>query len=1358
MHSRNARLLRRFAPRNDGCYTFVMMSKKVSKINRKSLTSILVFVMMAASLLFAGEVYAAERAMWVWGMSEEIVLDDPAGSRAEFFSFCEAPHGDPSKAITVIFFSGTAGGMDLIGSFPEELRGFLAAAHSRGLRVDCLDGDKSWATPTRLVEEAWVGRIKGEERCDEILAFNTGGSSDAERFDGIHYDVEPHGLRYLRGDDYDWDNDNVVIWVQYLALLESCQAKVDTYNALHTDIQFGADIAWWYDVDEHPGVPRDVQARIDYVGIMDYRETGENIVSGANTEIVNGNILQKEVFIGVETMPASPPDPETITFYEEGNTYMEEQLTYVNSVFASHPSFAGIAVHYYEDVDAREEAYRSLWTTTFPGFRPVVEVTFPNGNEGIELAPGTNYEITWTARDEDDAPNTLDITIQYSSNGGQSWNPLASGETNDGTYTWNTTGYSDGTEYRIKITATDPIALTGYDVSDYDFAFSDTPESVPEWSSLPTGEDTNQEGLMPTIIPDGDVLHFIYYRNWGGTRGVYYKKSTDNGSSWESMVALAEGNTISPRKPALAVNGDILAAVWVEDEASAGDGKKVKVRISTDGGDNWGDEEEIQGSATGWKQAEFPDITIDSSDNIHVVWGVRLTADPNPWYIYYNYKASGGGWADRVRISATSSAHVRAAPAVTSDSNGIHVVWGEFNWSGGWKYKIQYRKKSGSWALIKQIAQSTVTNDVWNNYFPDICSDGSNKLHVVWQTAGDSAQTDTPPITSDIYYSSSTDAGANWSSPINLGDGYVPRIAEAGGELRLIYYQPMVYHSGTESTEGDLKYRKSSDGGANWSTEDTITDDAREPYYNIDASVLLGFPCLASDSLGNMVAGWRGYSTNHIMFSYKGTFSPPSNLFVDLVRSSSEALRLKWGKPSGYTPNSYSLYRSVNNQPYSLAAANIYNVKYMDTGLSETSYYKYKVTATEGAAESITSNISNALYPGGDFLVDYFEGYEGTAYNKVGASDLTWAYDTSVTKEGAQSMQIDYTYSGSGWGAVLGGSFPLEYDVLPYGLVKFWAKGGAVDGAAIKFQFTEAGRAEGNEIWESPATTISNTDWAEYQFNFSDFVKVDSIGGDGNWRMDTRSIGAYGLGFGPETANGTYYVDALRFLTGVGEISIPQASYTFQPDPIVGNIDNHRFVLGPIPVQFGGFYSPWTIRIWTNNGEGADLAGLVGVTDPGQVIPLKVWCVNYGPAETVPDEENNYFYSGYDFGDGVNIGRQHQNGSKEDIYTSGTFDENYWGFDINGNGIIDEEPIAASPANKIGEEPSWLRIPEDDEMSVMNRYTWRRLAWAPGGELGEPVPGNPLLQEFDIYLAIDVQGKRNQQYTTTTLTVEYINE
>jgi hypothetical protein len=68
-------------------------------------------------------------------------------------------------------------------------------------------------------------------------------------------------------------------------------------------------------------------------------------------------------------------------------------------------------------------------------------------------------------------------------------------------------------------------------------------------------------------------------------------------------------------------------------------------------------------------------------------------------------------------------------------------------------------------------------------------------------------------------------------------------------------------------------------------------------------------------------------------------------------------------------------------------------------------------------------------------------------------------------------------------------------------------------------------------------------------------------------------------------------------------------------------------------------------------------------------------------------------------------------------------------------------------------EPVWLRIPEYSEMRSADVYTWRRLAWRPGGEFGME---NDKQGSFDIYLAIDAKDKKNQSYKTQTLTVELL--
>ena len=290
-----------------------------------------------------------KRAMWVWSMSDDLVLDSPAGSRTVFFNFCAAPHGNDDRSVTTVYLSGSVYGLDLVNDHAPQLRNFLADAHSRGLKVECLEGDPSWALPG--------SRINGETRCDEILAFNNSSPSDDERFDGLHFDVEPHGLRHDRGYLYDWHQDNAAIWSEYIALLECCQGEVDNYNTTHTDIKFSADIPCWYDSDSHPGTANEVQSRVDYVTIMDYRDSAARIISGAAQEIINGNTLGKDVVIGVETLEVPPP---SITFYQEGNAYMEQQLGQTAIEFHDDAGFAGFSIHFYEDIAAGREAYRAL--------------------------------------------------------------------------------------------------------------------------------------------------------------------------------------------------------------------------------------------------------------------------------------------------------------------------------------------------------------------------------------------------------------------------------------------------------------------------------------------------------------------------------------------------------------------------------------------------------------------------------------------------------------------------------------------------------------------------------------------------------------------------------------------------------------------------------------------------------------------------------------------------------------------------------------------------------------------------------------------------------------------------------------
>lgn len=71
---------------------------------------------------------------------------------------------------------------------------------------------------------------------------------------------------------------------------------------------------------------------------------------------------------------------------------------------------------------------------TIAGQNPTITLTSPVGGE--VLAAGEPHVVTWTASDLDDGPEPLQITIEYSSNGGGTWTTVAAGLENTGSYTW----------------------------------------------------------------------------------------------------------------------------------------------------------------------------------------------------------------------------------------------------------------------------------------------------------------------------------------------------------------------------------------------------------------------------------------------------------------------------------------------------------------------------------------------------------------------------------------------------------------------------------------------------------------------------------------------------------------------------------------------------------------------------------------------------------------------------------------------------------------------------------------------------------------------------------------------------------
>jgi len=82
---------------------------------------------------------------------------------------------------------------------------------------------------------------------------------------------------------------------------------------------------------------------------------------------------------------------------------------------------------------------------------PSVTILHPVGGELIQ-----NFtEINWTSTDTAALDSGLTISIEYSSDGGSTWNSINSSTENDGEYNWNSSTVGDGNNYRIRVNSSD---------------------------------------------------------------------------------------------------------------------------------------------------------------------------------------------------------------------------------------------------------------------------------------------------------------------------------------------------------------------------------------------------------------------------------------------------------------------------------------------------------------------------------------------------------------------------------------------------------------------------------------------------------------------------------------------------------------------------------------------------------------------------------------------------------------------------------------------------------------------------------------------------------------------------------------
>jgi hypothetical protein len=292
-------------------------------------------------------------------------------------------------------------------------------------------------------------------------------------------------------------------------------------------------------------------------------------------------------------------------------------------------------------------------------------------------------------------------------------------------------------------------------------------------------------GNAAIAVDTNNRLHVVWNDNTPGNSEIYYKKSTNGGSSWTTK-RLTFGSGWSS-EPAIATDkNDNIHVVWHEDAKTV----EIFYKKSTNGGSSWTTKRLTWGSGN-W----YPDIATDGNNNIHVVWEGGHSGS---FEIYHKKSTNGGETWTTKRLTWTSSSPGKAAIA-TDTNNSINIVWQDYT-PGNYEIYLKRSTNGGVSWITKRLTWSSALS-----INPKIATDSNNHIHVIYE--------DDTPGNRELYYKKSTNGGVSWTTKrLTWSSAYSYSAAVATDSNNRIHVSYIEEVNGNT----EIFYKRSTTGGSSW--------------------------------------------------------------------------------------------------------------------------------------------------------------------------------------------------------------------------------------------------------------------------------------------------------------------------------------------------------------------------------------------------------------------------------------------------------------------------------------------------------------------------------------------------------------
>lgn len=232
--------------------------------------------------------------------------------------------------------------------------------------------------------------------------------------------------------------------------------------------------------------------------------------------------------------------------------------------------------------------------------------------------------------------------------------------------------------------------------TDYDIFYKCWNVSTSSWSLsevLSTG--TAEPSVTPSITVDlNDNIHIVWHQMNGISDNILYKCWNATTGTWTITEIISTESTLQATEPAIeADNKGNIHVTWLDNSPYAGSDIYNDVFYKY-----------LNATTRTWTMTEivsnespitcyYPTIAIDPTGHVHIAWYEHLNDQE---FIYYKYRNTTTSIWTNTELISTESRLLSYRPDIAVDSTGtIHIVWQDtYDYNGaGPEHDIFYKKK-----------------------------------------------------------------------------------------------------------------------------------------------------------------------------------------------------------------------------------------------------------------------------------------------------------------------------------------------------------------------------------------------------------------------------------------------------------------------------------------------------------------------------------------------------------------------------------------------------------------------------------------------------------------------------------------